>query len=155
MAGKSPVLPTDLWIRLSVMEKKLQELVRDGLLHPRTSRDLLEWRVPPTNHREPTPPEGYVVSFIAFHERGLGVLPVDSCGASRIITGWSSIISPPIPSHRPPFLWPSMRGTWGVEPHWKLWLHLFKSEHFAKKVGKKGVRRVVHAGSCTIQVWAG
>jgi hypothetical protein len=75
MAGKSPVLPVDPWIRSSVTEKKLQELVRDGLLRSRTSRDLPNWRVPPTNHREPTPSEGYVVSFVAFHERGLGVPP--------------------------------------------------------------------------------
>jgi hypothetical protein len=57
------------------MEKKLQEIMCDGLLRPRTSRDLPEWRVPPKDHREPTPPEGYVVSFITFHERGLGVPP--------------------------------------------------------------------------------
>jgi hypothetical protein len=43
----------------------------------------------------------------------------------------------------------------GIEPYWKLWLHLFKVEHFAKKVGEKGVWQAVHAGSCTIQVWAG
>jgi hypothetical protein len=70
MVGKSPVLPAEPWIRSSVTEKKLEELVRDGLLCPRTSRDLPEWRVLPTNHREPVPPEGYVVSFVAFHERG-------------------------------------------------------------------------------------
>jgi hypothetical protein len=37
MAGKSLVLPADPWVRSSVTEKKLQELVRDGLLHLRTS----------------------------------------------------------------------------------------------------------------------
>jgi hypothetical protein len=57
------------------MEKKLQELMGDGLLWPRMSRDLPEYRVPPTNHREPSPPEGYVVSFVAFHERGLRAPP--------------------------------------------------------------------------------
>jgi hypothetical protein len=31
--------------------------------------------VPLSSQREPAPPEGYVVSFIAFHERGLGVPP--------------------------------------------------------------------------------
>jgi hypothetical protein len=76
MAGKSPILPADPWVRSSVMEKKLQELVRDGLLRPRTSRDLSEWRVPPTDHLEPAPSEGYVVSFVTFHERGLGVSPI-------------------------------------------------------------------------------
>jgi hypothetical protein len=43
----------------------------------------------------------------------------------------------------------------GIEPHWKLWLHLFKAEHFTKKAGERGVRRAVHAKSCTIQVRAG
>jgi hypothetical protein len=67
MAGKSPILPADPWIHSSVTEKKREELVHDGLLHPRTSRDLPEWRVPPTNHWELVPPEGYVVNFVAFH----------------------------------------------------------------------------------------
>jgi hypothetical protein len=43
----------------------------------------------------------------------------------------------------------------GMEPHWNLWPHLFKAEHFAKKAGERGVRRVVHAGSCTLQVRVG
>jgi hypothetical protein len=55
------------------MERKLEELVRDGLLRPRASRTQPEWRVPPSDHREPVPPEGYVVSFMAFHERRFGV----------------------------------------------------------------------------------
>jgi hypothetical protein len=42
-----------------------------------------------------------------------------------------------------------------MEPHWNLWLHLFKAEHFTKKAGEQRVRRVVHAGSCTLQVRAG
>jgi hypothetical protein len=32
MAGKSQILPADAWARSSVMERKLEELVRDGLL---------------------------------------------------------------------------------------------------------------------------
>jgi hypothetical protein len=39
---KSQVLPTEAWIRSSVMEKKLQELMGDGLLWPRMSQDLPE-----------------------------------------------------------------------------------------------------------------
>jgi hypothetical protein len=46
-------------------------------------------------------------------------------------------------------------GYLGIEPHWKLWLHLFKAEHFTKSAGEKGVRWAVNAESCTIQVrWA-
>jgi hypothetical protein len=65
----------DAWVYSSVMERKLEELVHNGLLRPRASRSQLEWRVPPTNHRELAPPEGYVVSFIVFHERGLRMPP--------------------------------------------------------------------------------
>jgi hypothetical protein len=35
------------------MERKLEELVRDGLLWPRASRTQPEWRVPPSDHQEP------------------------------------------------------------------------------------------------------
>jgi hypothetical protein len=73
MAGKSQILLADAWARSSVTERKLEELVRDGLLRPRTSRTQPEWRVPPSDHQEPPPPEGYVVSFMAFHKRGFDV----------------------------------------------------------------------------------
>jgi hypothetical protein len=46
-------------------------------------------------------------------------------------------------------------GYLGMEPHWNLWLHLFRVEHFTKKAGERGVRRAVHAGSYTLQVRAG
>jgi hypothetical protein len=46
-------------------------------------------------------------------------------------------------------------GYLGVEPHYELWLHLFKAELFTKKAGERGVRRAVHAGSYTIQVRPG
>jgi hypothetical protein len=75
MAGKSHILPTDAWVHSSVTERKLEELVHDGLLRPWASRSQPEWRVPPSDHWEPSPLEGYVVSFIAFHERGLGMPP--------------------------------------------------------------------------------
>jgi hypothetical protein len=57
------------------MERKLEELVHDDLLRPRASRSQPEWRVSSSDHREPALLEGYVVSFVAFHERGLGMPP--------------------------------------------------------------------------------
>jgi hypothetical protein len=75
MAGKSQILPANAWVCSSVMERKLEELVRDGLLRPRAIRSQPEWRVPRSNHREPVPPESYVVSFVAFHEMGLEMPP--------------------------------------------------------------------------------
>ena len=48
----------------------LQSLVDDGLLHPVTDA------ISPGNDPELRPRDGYIVSFVSFHERGLG-LPVD------------------------------------------------------------------------------
>jgi hypothetical protein len=75
MAGKSQILPANAWVHSSMIERKLEELVHDGLLRPRMSQSQREWRVPLSDHREPAPPEGYVVSFVAFHERGLRMPP--------------------------------------------------------------------------------
>jgi hypothetical protein len=74
--------------------------------------------------------------------------PAPSCGRSSTTTKWSYTTSPPTPSCRLPFSRWSARDTWG-------WSHLFKAEHFAKKAGERGVRRAVHAGSCTLQVRSG
>jgi hypothetical protein len=46
-------------------------------------------------------------------------------------------------------------GYLGMEPQWNLWLHLFRAELFAKKAGERRARRVVHAGSCVLQVRSG
>jgi hypothetical protein len=73
MAGKSQILPADVWARSSVTERRLEELVHDGLLRPRASRIQPEWRVSPSDHRKSVPLEGYVVSFMAIHEKGFGV----------------------------------------------------------------------------------
>jgi hypothetical protein len=109
----------------------------------------------PSDHWEPAPPEGYVVSFVAFHERGLRMPP------SRFM--WALLHYYKVELHH---LAPNSilqaaifaavcKGYLGMEPHWNLWLHLFKAEHFAKKVGERGLRRAVHSGSCTLQVRAG
>ena len=76
MAGGPPViLSVDPWEPSDVSVEVLQSLVDDGLLRPITDPNRLEW-IAPLGEREPRPREGYVVSFISFHERGLGV-PTD------------------------------------------------------------------------------
>ena len=51
----------------------LQSLVDDGLLLPVTDPTRPEW-IAPGGEPEPRPRDGYIVSFVAFHERGLGLL---------------------------------------------------------------------------------
>ena len=53
----------------------LQSLVDDGLLRLVTDPNRPEW-IAPGNEPEPRPHDGYIVSFVAFHKRSLG-LPVD------------------------------------------------------------------------------
>ena len=75
MAGGPVILPADPWERSDVTVEKLQSLVDAGLLRPITDPDEPEW-IAPGNESELRPHDGYMVSFVVFHERGLG-LPVD------------------------------------------------------------------------------
>ena len=53
----------------------LQSLIDDDLLRPVTDPNRSEW-IAPRNEPEPRPHDGYIMSFVVFYERGLG-LPVD------------------------------------------------------------------------------
>ena len=57
----------ELWGRSSITPQHLEGLVRRGLLRPPTTTE--EWRLP-GDEDESSPPEGYVMSFALFHERG-------------------------------------------------------------------------------------
>jgi hypothetical protein len=156
MAGKSQVLPTDAWVRSSVMERKLEELVHDGLLRSRASRSQPEWRVPPSDHQEPAPPERYVVSFVAFHERGLGMPP--SRFMRALLHHYKVELHHLAPNSisQATIFAAVCDGYLGMEPHWNLWLHLFKAEHFAKKAGERGVRvRFMPVAVPFKSVWVG
>jgi len=69
------LVAADDWCPSSMTERWLLELEREGLLRRRTSLSSPESIAPPANHREPQPPEGYVVSFVKFHLHGLGAPP--------------------------------------------------------------------------------
>ena len=72
MADKVTVVPPrDPWPSSPVVVEDLEALVADGLLHPLSGGPQPKWMAP--SEADPTPPPGYVVSFIPFHERGFGV----------------------------------------------------------------------------------
>ena len=58
------------WCRSDITPQRLEGLVRCGLLCLLTATK--EWWLP-GNEDEPLPPEGYVVSFAHFHERGFAI----------------------------------------------------------------------------------
>jgi hypothetical protein len=152
MASKSQLLPVDAWSATSVTEKRLEELVRDGLLRPKTSRSQPEWRAPSPDHQEPAPPEGYVVSFVCFHERGFGV---PASPIMRMLLHYYKVelhhLAPSAISQAAIFT-AVYEGYLGMDPQWNLWLHLFRAEFFTKKAEEQGARCAVHAGSCVLQV---
>jgi hypothetical protein len=57
-----------------VTQEKLEELVEEGLLRPITDVVAPEWIRLEEGVDVPNPPTGYILSFVAFHERGLGIL---------------------------------------------------------------------------------
>jgi hypothetical protein len=66
------VSPLDPWPLSTVTVDDLEALVADGLLRRLSGDPQPEWMVP-ASKAVPTPPPGYVVSFVSFHERGFGV----------------------------------------------------------------------------------
>ena len=115
MAGGPVILPVDPWERSDVTVEKLQSLVDAGLLRPITDPDEPEW-IAPGNESEPRPRDGYVVSFVVFHERGLG-FPADQF--MRALPHYYGVelhnFSPNSIDRRPSSP-PFARGTWGSLP---------------------------------------
>jgi hypothetical protein len=73
MADRVTVLPPrDPWPFSTVTTDDLEALVADGLLHPLSGDSQPEWIAPPSG-AAPSPPSGYVLSFVSFHERGFRV----------------------------------------------------------------------------------
>ena len=60
----------ELWGRSGITPRRLEDLIRRGLLRPLSA--VGEWLLP-GDESEPAPPEGYVVSFAIFHERGFAI----------------------------------------------------------------------------------
>jgi hypothetical protein len=73
MADRVTVVPPrDPWPFSTVTADDLEALVADGLLRPLSSDPQPEWMAP-SSGAAPSPPSGYVLSSVSFHERGFGV----------------------------------------------------------------------------------
>jgi hypothetical protein len=109
----------------------------------------------PASEADPTPPRGYVVSFIPFHERGFGV------PASRFMRALLHHYGVELHNFNPNSIAQAAifaavcKGFLGIDPHWDLWTHLFSAEFFATTTDAKKVRMAVQAGGCTLQLRPG
>jgi hypothetical protein len=145
------VSPRDLWPFSTVTVDDLEALVADGLLRPLSSDPQPEWMVPPSG-AAPTPPLGYVLSFVSFHEWGFGV------PASRFMRALLHYYGVELHNLNPNSIAQAAifaavcEGFLGIDPHWDLWTHLFSAEPFALTTGEKRVCMAVRAGGCILQL---
>jgi hypothetical protein len=152
MADRVTIIsPRDPWPFSTVTAEDLEDLVAEGLLRPLSDERQLEW-IPPTSGTAPSPPPGYVVSFISFHERGFGV---STSRFMRAILHNYEVelhnLSPNSISQAAIFV-AVCEGYLGIDPHWDLWTHLFSAELFASPTGERRVRAAVRAGDCILQL---
>jgi len=149
------LVAADDWRPLSMTERRLLELEREGLLRHRTSLSSPEWIAPPADHREPTPPKGYVVSFAKFHRHGLGAPP------SRLMRALCHHYGVELQHFSPNAITVAVvfaavcEGYLGMMPHWELWLHLSRGELFNAPAGAAGVRKPVWAGCLNLVLKTG
>jgi hypothetical protein len=145
------VLPRDPWPISTVTADDLGALIADGLLRPLSSDPQPEWIAPPSG-AAPSPPLGYVLSFVSFHERGFGV------PASRFMRAILHFYGVELHNLNPNSIAQAAiftavcGGFLGIDPHWDLWTHLFSAEPFALTTGERSVRMAVRAGGCILQL---
>jgi hypothetical protein len=152
MAEKLTVLPPrSPWPLSTVEVEELQALIAEGLLRPLSGGPQPEW-IAPGCEPEPAPPAGFVVSFTPFHERGFGV------PASRFMRALPHFYGVELHNFNPNSIAQAAifaavcEGYLGIEPHWDLWVHLFRAEPFFQAMDVKKVRMAVRAGGCTLQL---
>ena len=150
MADRVTIIPPrDPWPFSMVTASDLEELVGEGLLRPLTDKQRPEW-IPPMGGAAPSPPPGYVVSFVSFHERGFGAPTGRFMRAILFHYGVElHNLSPNSISQAAIFV-ALCEGYLGIAPHWDLWTHLFLAEPFALSTGERRIRAAVRAGGCIL-----
>jgi hypothetical protein len=152
MADRVTVVPPhDPWPFSTVTADDLEALVADGLLRPLSGDPQLEWMAPPSGAAL-SPPPGYVLSFVSFHEQGFGVPASHFMRAILHFYGVELHNLNPNSIAQAAIFVAVCEGFLGIDPHWDLWTYLFSVEPFASTTGEKRVRMVVRAGGCILQL---
>jgi hypothetical protein len=152
MADRVTIIsPRDPWPFSTVTAGDLEDLVAEGLLRPLSDERRPEW-IPPVSGAAPSPPPGYIVNFVSFHERGFGV---PTSRFMRAILHHYGVelhnLSPNSMSQAAIFV-AVCEGYLGIAPHWDLWTHLFFAELFASPTGERKVHAAVRASGCILQL---
>jgi hypothetical protein len=152
MADRVTVVSSrDPWPFSTVTADDLEALVADGLLRPLSGDPQPESMAPPSG-AAPSPPPGYVLSFVSFHERGFGVPASHFMRAILHVYGVELHNLSPNSIAQAAIFAAVCEGFLGIAPHWDLWTHLFSVELFASTTGERRVRMAVRAGGCILQL---
>ena len=145
---KMPVrlIANDKWRLSTMMERRLWDLEKEGLLRPLASATWPEWVAPSVEHWEPSLPEGYVVSFVKFHHHGLGSSPSHFMRALLHHYDIELQHLSPNAVFTTAIFAAVCEGYLGVMSHWELWIHLFWGELFHAPGGAAGGRKPVQTG---------
>ena len=110
------------WYRSNVTHMHMEGLVKRGLLRGRT--EVVEWLMP--DHKEaPVLLDGYIVSFVPFHERGLMIPPHPFLrGLLHHYQIELQHLNPNGIQHIAVFI-VLCEGYLGIEPHFELWRYFF------------------------------
>jgi hypothetical protein len=152
MADRVTVVSSrDPWPFSTVTADDLEALVADGLLRPLSGDPQPESMAPPSG-AAPSPPPGYVLSFVSFHERGFGVPASHFMRAILHVYGVELHNLSPNSIAQAAIFAAVCEGFLGIAPHWDMWTHLFSVELFASTTGERRVRMAVRAGGCILQL---
>jgi hypothetical protein len=156
MAPLPPLTIVDpyAWERLSVTRLALGDLVSADQLVVNEEGRPAEWIMPSAGDRAPNPPDGYVVSFIHFHERGF------AAPASRFMRALCHRYGVELHNFAPNAISQAAtfvgvcEGYLGIPVNWDLWVHLFRAELFTQSTTEQRTRRALRAGGMSLALWA-
>jgi hypothetical protein len=108
--------------------------------------------VPPAGDHAPNLPDGYVVSFTRFHERGF------AAPASHFMQALCHRYGVELHNFAPNAISQAAtfvgvyEGYLGIPVNWDLWVNLFRAELFTQPTTEQRTRRAVHAGGMLLAV---
>ena len=131
----------------------LEGLVASGLLQANTDPERPVW-ISPGTAAKPKPPPGYIVSLARLHERGFGI------PAGRFMRALCDHYEVELHNFGPNSISQAAvfvavcEGYLGIEPHWDLWIHLFRGQLHTDQHPErlKNERVAVRAGGFTLQI---
>jgi hypothetical protein len=144
------ILDPYAWERSSVTRLALGDLVSAGQLAANEEGRPAEWIVPPARDRAANPPDGYVVSFIRFHERGF------AAPANRFMRALCHRYGVELHNFAPNVISQAATfvgvcaGYLEIPVNWNLWVHLFRAELFTQPTTEQRTRRAVRAGGMSL-----